>query len=151
MIVLASGNLGLIYLTQWATRLNYETIKELFPELIPGLVQHEGIGFILVNSSEHGALAIGEKGVYYLDENKIEGKNPLEAFGPNARKHLLRTNKFEYVPDILVNSMYDKHNDEVAAFEELVGSHGGLGGTQNKPFIMYPSDWKINDEKNCWC
>ncbi|WP_278522103.1 phage holin family protein [Methanobrevibacter arboriphilus] len=147
VIVLASGNLGLIYLIQWETRLNYETIKELFPELIPGLVQHEGIGFILVNSSEHGALAIGEKGVYYLDENKVEGKNPLEDFGPNARKHLLRTNKFEYVPDILVNSVYDKHNDEVAAFEELVGSHGGLGGTQNKPFIMYPSDWKIKDEK----
>ena len=36
--------------------------------------------------------------------------------------------------------------DEVAAFEELVGSHGGLGGTQTKPFIMHPSYWKINDD-----
>jgi len=146
VIVLASGNLGLIYLTQWEFRLDYENIKELFPELIPGLVQHEGIGFILVNSHEYGGLAIGKNGVYYLDEDKIEGNNPLKDFGDNARKHLIRTNKFKYVPDILVNSLYDKDNDEVAAFEELVGSHGGLGGTQNKPFILYPSDWKIKDE-----
>ena len=31
---------------------------------------------------------------------------------------------------------------EVAAFEELVGSHGGLGGTQNHPFILYPSSFR---------
>jgi hypothetical protein len=27
----------------------------------------------------------------------------------------------------------------VAAFENLVGSHGGLGGTQNEPFLLYPA------------
>lgn len=145
VIVLASGNLGLIYLTQWKDRLDYETIRTLFPELIPGLVQHEGIGFILVNSKEYGALAIGKEGVYYLEKNIIDGENPLTNFGSNAAKHLLRTNSFEHTPDILVNSFYDKDKDEVAAFEELIGSHGGLGGTQNKPFIMYPNSWKVED------
>jgi hypothetical protein len=28
----------------------------------------------------------------------------------------------------------------VAAFEELVGSHGGMGGTQSHPFVLYPAD-----------
>ena len=42
--------MGLIYLTQWKQRLNYEEIVMLFPDLIPGLVNHPGIGFILVNS-----------------------------------------------------------------------------------------------------
>ncbi len=147
VIVLASGNLGLIYLTQWKERLNYETIKSLFPKLIPGLVKHAGIGFILVNSSEYGPLAIGKNGVYFIEEERVEGENPLLNFGENAAKHLLRTNSFKYCPDILVNSFYDTKNNEVAAFEELIGSHGGLGGTQNKPFIMYPSDWEIENEK----
>ena len=31
--------------------------------------------------------------------------------------------------------------DEVAAFEELVGSHGGMGGGQSWPFAMVPSEW----------
>ena len=31
--------------------------------------------------------------------------------------------------------------DEVAAFEELCGSHGGMGGTRSRPLILSPSDW----------
>ena len=50
---------------------------------------------------------------------------------------------FKYTPDILVNSFYDAEKDEVCAFEELVGSHGGAGGSQSEPFILYPSDWDI--------
>lgn len=44
------------------------------------------------------------------------------------------------MPELLVNSLYDKDKDETAVFEELIGSHGRLGGTQTKPFIMHPSD-----------
>ena len=42
-------------------------------------------------------------------------------------------------------SLLDTATDEVAAFEELIGSHGGLGGTQTQPFILHPSDWPIDE------
>lgn len=142
LIVLGSGNLGLIYLTQWKERLNYEELVMLFPELIPGLVSHSGIGFIMVNSITNGAMVIGQRGIYYLDTDEIVGENPLEGFGENAAKHLKRQNSFENMPDILVNSFYDEKHDEVCAFEEIIGSHGGLGGNQTKPFILYPSQWQ---------
>jgi uncharacterized membrane protein YvlD (DUF360 family) len=145
MIVLASGNLSLIYFTQLRKRLNFDEIVSLFPDLIPGLVNHEGIGFILVKS-KNGGMVIGKNGIYYLDEDRIEGENPLENFGKNAVKHLKRANKFKYTPDILVNSFYDSETGEICAFEELIGSHGGLGGTQTKPFILHPSDWEIEEE-----
>lgn len=141
LIVLGSGNMGLIYLTQWKQRLNYEEIVMLFPDLIPGLVKHSGIGFILVNSITNGGMIIGENGIYYLDSDEIIGENPLESFGKNAAMHLKRQNSFNNMPDILVNSFYDSESDEVCAFEELIGSHGGLGGNQTKPFILYPSEW----------
>ena len=146
VIVLASGNLAMIYLTQWHHRLTYEEINELFPELISEIVKNEYIGFILVRSSERGDLAIGKNGTYYLDTNEIEGENPLEGFGDNIAQHLKRNSSFKYSPDILVNSFYDSENDEVCAFEELVGSHGGAGGSQSKPFILYPSGWKVPDK-----
>ena len=146
VIVLASGNLAMIYLTQWRHRLTYEEINELFPELISEIVKNEYIGFILVRSSERGDLAIGKNGTYYLDTNEIEGENPLEGFGDNIAQHLKRNSSFKYSPDILVNSFYDSENDEVCAFEELVGSHGGAGGSQSKPFILYPSGWKVPDK-----
>lgn len=47
----------------------------------------------------------------------------------------------------MVNRFYDAENDEVCAFEELVGSHGGVGGSQSEPFILYPSDWIVPDEE----
>ena len=143
VIVLASGNLAMIYLTQWNYRLTYEEINEFLPNLIPGIINNEYIGFIVVNSSEHGDLAIGKNGTYYLDTDRIEGENPLEGFGKNIAGHIKRNVSFKYTPDILVNSFYDAEKDEVCAFEELVGSHGGAGGSQSEPFILYPSDWNI--------
>ena len=147
VIVLASGNLAMIYLTQWSQRLTYEELNSYFPELIPGIINNEYVGFILVNSKEHGDLAIGKNGTYYLDSDKIEGENPLEGFGDNIVRHLKRTSSFEHTPDILVNSFYDEKADEVCAFEELVGSHGGVGGDQSRPFILYPSCWNVSDDE----
>ena len=146
VIVLASGNLAMIYLTQWSHRLTYEEINSLFPELIRSIVENEYIGFIVVRSEE-GDLAIGKDGIYNLDTNEIKGKNPLEGFGDNIAQHLKRNSSFEHTPDILVNSFYDRENDEVCAFEELVGSHGGAGGSQSQPFILYPSDWDVPAEE----
>jgi hypothetical protein len=37
--------------------------------------------------------------------------------------------------------MYDPTSEEVAPFEEFMGSHGGLGGPQTRPFAVIPSDW----------
>ncbi|MBE6505234.1 MAG: phage holin family protein [Methanobrevibacter millerae] len=142
LIVLGSGNLGLIYLTQWSKRLYYEEIISLFPNLIPGLVKHSGIGFVLVNSFTNGPMVIGSDGIYYLNNDKIVGKNPLENFGKNAPMHLKRHNAFNHMPDILVNSFYNPETEEICAFEELIGSHGGLGGNQTRPFILYPSHWQ---------
>ena len=147
VIVLASGNLAMIYLTQWHHRLTYEEINEMFPQLISEIVNNEYIGFILVRSSQKGDMAIGKNGIYYLDGGEIEGQNPLEGFGDNIAKHLKRNSTFKYTPDILVNSFYDAENDEVCAFEELIGSHGGVGGSQSEPFILYPSDWIVPDEE----
>ena len=145
VIVLASGNLAMIYLTQWTHRLTYEEINSLFPELIASIIKNEYIGFILVKSKD-GDLAIGKDGTYNLDTDEITGENPLKHFGDNISQHLKRNSSFKHTPDILVNSFYDAENDEVCAFEELVGSHGGAGGSQTKPFILYPFDWEVSDE-----
>jgi len=108
VIVLASGNLAMIYLTQWSQRLTYEELNNFFPELIPGIINNEYVGFILVKSKEHGDLAIGKNGTYYLDSGEIEGENPLKGFGNNIVRHLKRTSSFEHTPDILVNSFMMK-------------------------------------------
>ena len=145
-IVLASGNLGLIYFTDWSDRMTYEQIEDAFPGLLNGLAHHEGIGFVMVKSDIYDTIVLSNDDVLYLDTEEYYGNHFLDSFGKNTIKKLKRTDGFAHVPDILVNSAYDIDNDEVYAFEELIGSHGGAGGNQQYPFILYPSEWSLEEE-----
>ncbi len=138
--VMASGCLGLISFPREPGRLSRERIEQLYPGLIDGLRSHPGVGFVLVRSEDDGALAIGRDGTNYLDQDRIEGIDPLEPFGPNAARHVKRSDSFPHCPDLMINSTYWDDLDEVAAFEELVGSHGGMGGLQSFPFVLHPED-----------
>ena len=42
-------------------------------------------------------------------------------------------------PELYVNSSFDLDTMDVAAFEPLVGCHGGLGGWQDRGFVLAPS------------
>ena len=137
-IVLGSGNLGLVYLMEEPHRLTLEEIDERHPKLITALREHPHVGWLLVRSREHGPLALGARGTRYLEEGRVEGEDPLAHFSPNAPAHLLRTDGFSSVADIMVGSFYDPDLDEGCAFEELISFHGGLGGPQTRPFILHP-------------
>jgi hypothetical protein len=140
--VMASGNLGLISFPREPGRVTRETIESRWPRLLPTLVEHPGIGFLLVRSERDGAVVLGRSGTRYLDEDRVEGEDPLAPFGPNAARHVARTDGFPHCPDIVLNSRFWTDVDEVAAFEELVGSHGGMGGEQSYPFALVPSEWE---------
>jgi hypothetical protein len=144
--VMASGCLGLISFPREPGRLTLERIERLYPKLVPALRDHPGIGVMLVRSERHGAVAIGAHGTHYLDEERVEGEDPLAPFGPNATRHVKRTDGYEHVADIMINSTYYADMDEVAAFEELVGSHGGRGGSQSFPFVVVPAGWRLPEQ-----
>jgi uncharacterized membrane protein YvlD (DUF360 family) len=146
IVVMASGCLGLISFPQEPGRVTLERIHELYPRVISTLRDHPGIGFMLARSEQYGAIVIGEQGLCFLDEGRVEGENPLAPFGPNAAQHVKRTDGFPNCADIMINSTYWPETGEVAAFEELVGSHGGLGGPQSYPFVLVPRDWALPQE-----
>jgi hypothetical protein len=142
-VVMVSGPLGLIYLPRSSERLTLEQIAETHPELVSTLAAHPGIGFVMVRSQEHsGTLVVGAGGHRRLADDTVEGDDPLAHFDPTVADHLRRHDSFPHCPDLLVNSMYDPAADEVAPFEDFMGSHGGLGGPQMKPFAVVPSDWR---------
>jgi hypothetical protein len=66
--------------------------------------------------------------------------------GPRTADHLRRIDAFAHIGDLLLNSSYDPELDEVAAFEELVGSHGGFGGPQTRPFVLAPASLPFDEE-----
>ncbi|HWV36577.1 MAG TPA: alkaline phosphatase family protein, partial [Thermomicrobiales bacterium] len=145
-IVLASGNLGLISFPQWEHRATLEDIEHAYPDLVSGLARHPGISFVMIHSEGRGPVVIGPEGLRILNDDRVEGTDPLASFGPHVPDLLRRTDGFVNAPDILVNSMVDPETGEVAAFEELVGSHGGLGGTQTMPFLLHPAALPLHTE-----
>jgi hypothetical protein len=141
--VMASGCLGLITFPREPGRVPLERLERRYPMLVPTLRDHPGIGFVLVRSERDGALALGARGTNFLDQGRAQGDDPLAPYGAHAADHVRRTDAFTHCPDLLVNSSYWEEADEVAAFEELVGSHGGMGGGQSHPFVLFPAelDW----------
>ncbi|MEU8760572.1 phage holin family protein [Streptomyces sp. NPDC048659] len=140
-VVLASGNLGLVSFPGVPHRMTREEIDRLHPALLRTLAEHPGIGFLLVASEAHGSVVLARGGVEVpLAELSDADAGPLAVFGPGAADAVRRTDGFPHVADIMVNSMYDPATGTVHAFEEQIGSHGGLGGEQGRPFLLWPRE-----------
>ncbi|MFJ6664739.1 alkaline phosphatase family protein [Streptomyces sp. NPDC091383] len=137
-IVLASGNLGLVSFPDVPHRLTREEIDARHPALLTTLADHPGIGFLLVASEAHGGVVLGPGGTEIPLADLDRDPGPLARFGPGAVEAVRRTHSFPHTADIMVNSAYDPADGEVLAFEEQIGSHGGLGGAQSRPFLMSP-------------
>ena len=135
--VLGSGSLGLITLPGPDRRLTHEEIEARYPDLLPGLVEHPHVGFVLV-ASDDGSLVLGRGGSRNLATGEIVGLDPLVPFGPRAVEQVQEVDRYTTAADVMVNTRYDAEHDEVSAFEAQVGSHGGLGGPQTHPFLLYP-------------
>jgi uncharacterized membrane protein YvlD (DUF360 family) len=146
VVVLGSGNLGLVYLMEERRRLTREEIDERHPRLLPALRKHPHVGWLLVRSERDGPVVLGAGGTHYLADGRVEGEDPLAHFSPNAPQHLLRTDGFEHVADVMVGSFYDPDLDEGCAFEELISFHGGIGGSQTQPFLLAPVELPLPEE-----
>jgi hypothetical protein len=142
VVVSASGNLALVNFTRWKERASLEMVQEAHPGLIESLAAHDGIGFVMVRSQENGALVKGRRGTRFLADDTVEGEDPLAVFGGHIADHLRRLDSFSNVGDLVIVSRFDPVAEEVAAFEELVGSHGGAGGQQTRPFLFFPAAWE---------
>ena len=139
-MVLGSGSLGLITIPGDPHRLTREEIDARYPRLIEGLAAHPEIGFVLVRQAGGSSVVLGNGGSRDLMTGEVVGSDPLEPFGPRAVEQVTEVDGYRTVADLMINSRYDPELEEVCAFEDQVSSHGGLGGPQTHPFLLYPSD-----------
>jgi uncharacterized membrane protein YvlD (DUF360 family) len=147
LVVAGSGNLGLVWFPQQPGRLTLERAEELWPGLVGALAAHGGTSFVMVHSEARGPVVLGSGGVRVLDTDEVEGVDPLAPFDDHIADDLRRLSAFENAADIYLNSVFDPESGEVAAFEELVGCHGGTGGWQTRPMLVHPAHWPVDDEQ----
>ncbi len=140
IVVCASGCLAHVYFsTLNQDKVSLDAIETAHPNLIQSLVQHAGIGFLVGYDDDGNVLMLGKNGARNLTTGAVSGNDPLAPFDkPDFRvEQILRLAQFDNAGDLILNStLYE--DGSVAAFEELVGSHGGLGGQQTHAFILHP-------------
>jgi uncharacterized membrane protein YvlD (DUF360 family) len=144
IVVTSSGSLAHIYFAKVPERLTLEQISAAYPALIPTLLEHDGIGLVLVRSEERGAIVMSKHGIRELEPDRdcvAEGDDPLAGFGEHTARFLCQLAGFQHTGDIVVNGTWDPSTNWVIGFDDLVGAHGGLGGPQTRPFLIYPSEW----------
>ena len=76
LIVVAGGNLALIYFNVSKERMTLEEIEEAYPDLVEALANHPGIGVLMVRSAEHGLICVGKNG------HPLPRRGPRRGRGP---------------------------------------------------------------------
>jgi uncharacterized membrane protein YvlD (DUF360 family) len=154
VVAYGSGNIAQVYFTDFPHKLTVEQVEAAFPNLVDSLVRHEGVGLLVVNEADGTATAIGKGGRRNLHTGQVVGTDPLLPYAKEGiatadlrAEQLRRVADFPHAGDLMVNStLYE--DGTVAALEELIGNHGGLGGEQTDAFILHPGAWEVPPTKN---
>ncbi len=139
--IVVSQALGVV--VQFAAVVTLDAIEEFHPGLVEGLAHHPGVGALAGRTAAGHMLVSGADGWRDLDDGTGEGVDPLVAYGPGAIDALRRLDAFPEVGDLVLLGAIDAVTGDVTAFEELIGSNGGLGGPQTEPFILCPSSLQL--------
>src|SRR4029453_19158067 len=96
------------------------------------------VGFVAGVDSSGVPWAIGANGRIRLDTGEVGGEDPLRPYRNHAARVLRRAVVMPEAPDLYINSRVDDITLDIAAFEPLVGAHGGLGGGQDRAVPLTP-------------
>ena len=141
VVVRPSGGLAHVYFNLSPQRLNLSEIVWLYPKLIARLLEHPAIGLIVGHESGQ-IIVMGKRGTRVLtgDADALRGDDPLRGLDdPDAVKvEIAQLAAYPHSGDLILLGAWDS-NGKVVTFEEQLGTHGGIGGPQEWPFILHPA------------
>ena len=139
-----SGNLGQVYFHAFPRRARLSDLNTAYPGLVDAVVKHEGVGLVIAVDDTGTPLVFGKSGARNLRTGEMSGDDPLRPYGDVALRiwQLQRLADFPSSGDLIVmGALYA--DGTVAALEELIGNHGGLGGEQTDSFLLHPADLDV--------
>jgi uncharacterized membrane protein YvlD (DUF360 family) len=154
-----SGNLAQVYFDLQRRKIGLSELEAAYPGLVQALVEHEGIGIVCGYDDAGVPVALAKSGRRDLHTGAVVGEDPLAPYAPtdpNAAGaaaietrawQVRRVMDFPHAGDLMVISAVYA-DGTVAALEELIGSHGGLGGEQTDAFIFHPAGLRVPPTRN---
>ncbi len=148
VVVRNSGSLSHVYFNVSPQPMDLSAIALIYPTLLRTLIEHEGIGWVV--GREHGETVIMSKeGTRTMNaKGEIQGCDPLASLPEPeyAAAQLHRLASFPHSGDLILLGAWDPETGVVVSFEDQAASHGGLGGPQDYPFLMYPAGVEMDVE-----
>jgi uncharacterized membrane protein YvlD (DUF360 family) len=152
-----SGNLAQVYFDLFPRKITLTELNAAYPGMVDALVGHEGIGLVCGYLDDGTPVAIGKEGRRNLHTGEVTGVDPMLPYAPESGPgaatvekrvwQVRRVMDFPHAGDLmLISTVYP--DGTVAALEELIGSHGGIGGEQTDAFIFHPPDMAVPDTRN---
>jgi hypothetical protein len=154
-----SGNLAQVYFDLLPRKITLSELNQAYPGMVDALVRHEGIGIVCGYDDDGSPVVLGKKGQRNLHTGSLTGDDPLQMYAPQAPDafghadietrvwQVRRVMDFPHAGDLMViSSVYP--DGTVAALEELIGNHGGLGGEQTDAFLFHPADMRVTPTRN---
>jgi hypothetical protein len=167
--VCGSGNIAQVYFDLYPRKITVGELNAAYPGMVDALVQHEGVGFVVGYGDDGAPLVLGKKGQRNLHSGAVTGEDPLAPYAAGSRPaggprsaavglvghasledrvwQVRRIADFPHAGDLIVNSTVYP-DGTVAAMEELIGNHGGMGGEQTDAFIFHPGDMPTPRTRN---
>jgi len=145
------GNGALVYFDLYPRKITLNELNAAYPGMVDKVVAHEGIGFVIAYDDDFTPVAFGKRGARNLRSGEVIGEDPLAPFGDVELRswQLLRLAEFDNCGDLILNSTLFP-DGTVAALEELIGNHGGLGGEQTDSYMFHPGDMVIPPTRNSY-
>ncbi len=157
VVAYGSGNAAQVYFDLYPRKIKLSELEVAYPGMVDALVQHEGIGMVLGYEDDMSVVVLGKGGRHNLTTGEVVGDDPVAPYaraegvgqaGIDVRVwQLKRVMEFAHAGDLwLISTLYE--DGTVAALEELIGSHGGVGGEQTDAFIFHPADMDVPATRN---
>jgi uncharacterized membrane protein YvlD (DUF360 family) len=147
--VCGSGNLAQVYFDLYPRKITINEFNTAYPGMVAAVVGHPGVGFVVAYDDDLVPIALGKAGQRNLHTGLVTGEDPLTPYGnvDFRAKQVRRVADFPHNGDLTVMStLYP--DGTVAAMEELIGNHGGLGGEQTDAFIFHSMDMPVPETSN---
>ena len=149
VVAYGSGNLAQVYFDLHPRRITLDELEAAFPGMVAALVAHEGIGVVAGYLDADTPVVLGKGGKRNLHTGEVTGVDPLLPYGDVALRawQVGRVMDFPHAGDLMViSTVYP--DGTVAALEELIGNHGGMGGEQTDAFLFHPGDMEVPETRN---
>lgn len=152
-----SGNAAQVYFDLFDRKIKLSELEAAYPGMVDAIVAHEGIGLVVGYMDDGNPIALGKGGSHNLVTDEVVGEDPILPFAKETGHgaatvekrvwQLRRVMEFPSAGDLwLISTVYE--DGTVAALEELIGSHGGVGGEQTDAFIFHPPDMEVPETRN---